>query len=603
MSKLKANTLTTLDQQFSVDVKDLININKNSFRTLAPRATVPTTRDNGEPLQVGDTCYNTVDKVNYRYNGVGWALEALFLGTYQAGIRFVSRAQIIEYNGTSYQLKTTSAVPYTTTGTWASESVKFKEIGDGVLRKELAVEAGADLIGGIFRKVATISALRGVSKVKNDYVRVVRHSAGTVVLNSDYYLDASDTTSPDDNGLVIVASDGGRWKLAFGYDIDIKVFGLASNADFTVAMNTAALALHKRGGGTLRVSGDFTQSGQIGMLPHVTIKGSGSGSSPRITVTHLGAAYETIRPSGWANNMCIDSHVQGLTLIGPGKETQAAAFSIRNAMQCGVRLNEIALFNLAFIWNKGTTATNLEQAFFNVIEQNMIKPCKRGHYFGGAANRNEFRTNSIADADIAYDFGAQYNYSETNTFTNENIEGCKSWAEWGDGIVYSQTWVGICIENPSTNPYTCLVKDPGRQVFLNLSLIPLGDEDSITMYQVNDAVPSKILGSDASSGINRTGFIINEPLALYDQIHFHTNHASTIYSGTIPPNASLAISIPLSSAAINDRAIVSALRQMNGCLLNCYATNGAVMVDIINPTINPVVITDTEISVIAFKCK
>lgn len=601
MSKLKVDELEDSTGMNPVSVNSIHVAVKNSLKFLNPSAIQPTTRDDGSPLRVGDTYPNLVDEATYKYTGSTWVLESTFVGTYRPNVLIVSRAQTIDYNGSLYQLRSSSVVPYTTTGVWTTESSKFKQVGDGDLRSDLSLDSGVDMVGGAYRKVATVAALRSVSKNKNDYVRVVRHSAGSTVLNSDYYLDSTDTTSSDDNGLTIVGSDGGRWKLAFNTEVDIKVFGLAPNSDFTAAMNSAALAIHKRGGGVLCVTNDYTQSGQINMLPHVTIKGSGSGSTPRITVSHTGSAYETTRPAGWAASMCIDSHVRGLTLIGPGLGTQSHAFSIRNAMQCSIKRNEIALFGAGFIWNKGTTSSDLEQAFFNIIEQNIVKPCTRGHYFGGAANRNEIRTNSISDNDIAYDFGADYNYSETNTFTNENIEGCKSWAEWSSGIVYSQTWVGICIENPSNNPYTCVVKDPGRQVFLNLSLIPLGDDTSITMYQVNGATPSKILGSDASSGTNRTGFIINEPLIMYDQIHFKSNHASIMYTGTVTANSSLAVNIPLPVAKINDRTIVSALRPINGCLVNSYASDGFVTVDIINPTASPVTITNVEISVLTLK--
>lgn len=601
MSKVRVERIEDLAGDFGFNVVDINKSVETSWKFLKPSATPPNTRDDNSPLQLGDTYPNSSEKVSYRYNGASWVLDSLFLGTYKSGILIVSRTQTIDYNGSLYQLRSSSVVPYTTTGVWTTESSKFKQVGDGDLRSDLSLDNGADMVGGVFRKVSSVAALRSVSKGTNDYVRVVRHSPGTDVLNSDYYLDPDDTTSVDDNGFTIVAADGGRWKLAFKGEVDIKVYGIKPNTDFTLAMNQAALAIYKRGGGVLRVSNDYTQTGQIAMMPHVTIKGNGSGTSPRITVSHNGQAYETTRPAGYVPQMCIDSHVTGLTLVGPGMGTTSSAFSIRNAMQCSVKLNEIALFGTGFLWNRGTTSSVLVQSYFNIIEQNIIKPCTRGHYFLGSANRNEIRTNSISDNDIAYDFGSELNLSETNTFTNENIEGCKSWAEWPSGTVYSQTWVGICIENPSYNNYVCTVKDPGRQVFLNLSLIPLGDNNAISMYQVNGAVPSKILGSDASSGTNRTGFIINEPLIMYDQVHFRSNHASTVYTGTVPANSSLAVNIPLPVAKINDRTIVSALKPINGCLVISYASDGFVTVDIINPTASPVTITGVEISVLTLR--
>ena len=47
---------------------------------------------------------------------------------------------------------------------------------------------------------------------------------------ANYYLDTTDLVSTDNGGSVIVASDGGRWKLSFNNYVSIKQFGCKSGA-------------------------------------------------------------------------------------------------------------------------------------------------------------------------------------------------------------------------------------------------------------------------------------------------------------------------------------------------------------------------------------
>lgn len=72
MSILKANTLKTLDETVSIEVKELIRTSEVALRFLKARADVPTSRDNGSPLRAGDTYYNTTEKLEYSYDGTVW---------------------------------------------------------------------------------------------------------------------------------------------------------------------------------------------------------------------------------------------------------------------------------------------------------------------------------------------------------------------------------------------------------------------------------------------------------------------------------------------------------------------------------------------------
>ncbi|MGR3967817.1 hypothetical protein FW800_25635 [Pseudomonas sp. 910_23] len=448
---------------------------------------------------------------------------------------------------------------------------------------------------GLARRVDTIEALRMLSSARNQRAKVLGYYKKGDKGGGEFYVDEEDTDSIDNGFSVIVASDGARWKRDFAHNLHIKQAGGVEGANIAPLLNKVGEVLYREGGGTCKISGPYSLGEKVKMYPGVTLKGTGSGRKNRLEVTHTGTAFETICPPDYTPALCIDSNVIKLTLVGRGTGA-GVCFSIRNAMQCTVSKNEIANFGIAFVWNSGHTPTKFVQAFFNKISQNIIKPCGIAHYFGGAANRNTFDTNSIADNQVAYDFSHPTNWSETNLFLNENVEGCRTWAEWGAAI-YSQTWDGLTIENPATNGYVCTVKDPGRQVMKNLALIPLGNREAIYKYNLN-AKPSMILGSAGSSGDNRLGVSITEPLDMYDIIQHHTHHASGSYAGTINAGAIGLLDIAIPDAQLNDRVEVYALRSLFGCVPTAWAENGRVHVIISNPTTSNIVIPSTEISVI-----
>ncbi|AZD50503.1 hypothetical protein [Pseudomonas chlororaphis] len=447
---------------------------------------------------------------------------------------------------------------------------------------------------GLSRRVDNVGALRLLSSARNQRARTLGYYTKGDKGGGDYYVDPADTTSADNGITVIVGADGARWKLVYR-SLHIKQAGAVENADVAPLLNTIGSILYEDGGGSCTIVGTYKLGQKVNSYPSVSLVGGGSGRRNRLELTHSGTAFETFRPAGYVPGLCIDSNVKGLTIVGMGTGT-GVCFSIRNAMQCTISKNEIANFGIAFVWNSGHTPSVFVQSFFNKISQNIIKPCGIGHYFGGAANRNTFSTNSIADNQVAYDFSQANNWSETNTFINENVEGCHTWAEWSSAV-YSQTWIGLTIENPATNGFVCTVKDPGRQEMHNLALIPLGNDAAILKYNLGSK-PSKIIGSSGSSGTNRLGVSIDEPLDMYDIIQHHTHHASGTYAGTINAGSLDQLDITLASAQLNDRVDVYALRSLFGCVPVAWAGNGVVHVNISNPLTSNVTIPSTEISVI-----
>jgi len=100
---------------------------------------------------------------------------------------------------------------------------------------------GVSLIPTAGRIVATISTLRTLPKTGGSTAVFVQgyYDKGDGG-GGNYYLDVADTTSPDNGGSIIVATDGGRWKLDQPQAENISQFGaVASISDAGPRINAA----------------------------------------------------------------------------------------------------------------------------------------------------------------------------------------------------------------------------------------------------------------------------------------------------------------------------------------------------------------------------
>lgn len=165
------------------------------------------------------------------------------LGPYKDGIKIDAYNQYVIYNGQPYRLSASQPIPYTTTGTWATESSRFVLIGDDVLRQSLNNTAdftsGAALIPTVGRVVSTMADVRKMPKAGNPVAFALSYSTSGDLGGGHYYLDTADTTSADNGGTVLVASDGGRWKLKHSGTISVRVFGAGRGGDDTAAFKAA----------------------------------------------------------------------------------------------------------------------------------------------------------------------------------------------------------------------------------------------------------------------------------------------------------------------------------------------------------------------------
>lgn len=106
----------------------------------------------------------------------------------------------------------------------ADGSTVWTRRADGA--NDLSTSTGAAQIGGGMQAVSSIVALRALLKTSPSSKAVVTgYYADGDGGGGAYFLDASDTTSTDNGGTVIVATDGGRWKLAPFSRVTVRHFG------------------------------------------------------------------------------------------------------------------------------------------------------------------------------------------------------------------------------------------------------------------------------------------------------------------------------------------------------------------------------------------
>ncbi|MFC0666271.1 hypothetical protein ACFFGU_05225, partial [Azotobacter chroococcum] len=141
-----------------------------------------------------------------------------FLGDYAAALTLTARNQIVRYSGEYYRAAAATELPYTLTGTWATDAPFLVAMGDAVLRQDLSEAAGAamvgalDITGAASTVAAELAALRAdqyarrnAENLRAAYKRMrIDQLPVTIVCQGDSVTGGYDITSPD----VIPGPDG-----------------------------------------------------------------------------------------------------------------------------------------------------------------------------------------------------------------------------------------------------------------------------------------------------------------------------------------------------------------------------------------------------------
>lgn len=124
---------------------------------------------------------------------------------------------------------------------------------------------GVSLIGGAGRVVINIAALRALPKVGGSLTaQVLGYYASQDGGGGVYHLDTADTSTVDNGGTVIVATDGGRWKLSTQTTVNVRQFGAKGDGttNDTLSFSNAYAALQK----CIVPAGSYYINGAVGSL-------------------------------------------------------------------------------------------------------------------------------------------------------------------------------------------------------------------------------------------------------------------------------------------------------------------------------------------------
>lgn len=141
--------------------------------------------------------------------------------------------QLIDRAGSVYKVKMPATFPVNLTGTWATDQLLLVDVGDSSLRSDISNFAnpalGAGMIGRGGQVVGSLTELRGLLKtsVSTQAFVTAYDSARPGYGGGSYRLDAADGSSAESVPLIIVATDGGRWKLIHDGVLSIDQFGCA----------------------------------------------------------------------------------------------------------------------------------------------------------------------------------------------------------------------------------------------------------------------------------------------------------------------------------------------------------------------------------------
>lgn len=117
--------------------------------------------------------------------------------------------------------------------------------------------------------ITSINSLRLIDKTEVQYVEVVGYYTAGDGGGGFYWYDSTDTISADNGGTIIVATDGGRWKLINTGVVSVKQFGAKSDGitNSRLEIKAALNALDSAGGGTITFpEGDYLISGDDGLF-------------------------------------------------------------------------------------------------------------------------------------------------------------------------------------------------------------------------------------------------------------------------------------------------------------------------------------------------
>lgn len=261
---------------------------------------------------------------------------------------------------------------------------------------QLAGSDGAGLIGGGIAVVASIAALRLLSKARPSANALVSgYYASGDGGGGEYYMDATDTTSADNGGTVIVAADGARWKLVFKEWISIRQFGAQEVTECTAKIQAAINAASGTNAVQVRIPAGtwFISAPGLALKSGTVIVGDGKG------VTFM-------------SNLNTCSYFNGGGVVKTGVAIRDICFKMNFAADRAVDFTWVTRSevsgckftrgpgsgpNLGYgVWGSANGAPGYD----NHVEKNEFEFCYIGIYLEQTANAYKIIGNTIVNGDF-----------------------------------------------------------------------------------------------------------------------------------------------------------------------------------------------------------
>lgn len=187
------------------------------------------------------------------------ALGYITVDSFEAGATITVRNQVLHYladgeyyrwDGDLPKVVPAASTPASTGGVGAGA---WLGVGDAIIRGQLAAMDGESLIGG-----ANYTQIRN-SNVSGNEIKCTGRSSISDGGEGWFFLDASDTTTSDDDGSVLVDAAGRRWKRAFDGSKKAVWWGVKDGTDVSATLTSAI-----SGGGKVEVKdGQYTISSPV----------------------------------------------------------------------------------------------------------------------------------------------------------------------------------------------------------------------------------------------------------------------------------------------------------------------------------------------------
>lgn len=310
--------------------------------------------------------------------------------------------------------------------------------------------------------VETVTALRALPKTGNTKAITRGYYAANDGGSGVYYYDAADIATADNGGTVIVATDGGRWKLQYSGTIGVKQWGAKGDGttDDTAKFQAALAALGAAGGAVSVDFGRYRINTALTIPPNCTLRGPhaivgtpfNNGSSPygQVGGALLLNSAVTITMSGGSSLQGLLVYRYGMTFPAPDTTGWAGtAVTATNVDDICVKSCMFLGFAKALVTSgcKRMRYTDINIDCLGGVE---ISTCTGASYLSNihcwpfATIAAGVLPSSYARSGIAYrfitndDFGKVLNCYELAYAKGFSIEGCNS----------------ICFEACTANSYS-----------------------------------------------------------------------------------------------------------------------------------------------------